>query len=171
MNGKRRPSLERESRIEAGHAIGVGGRNREAPAGVLERAAADPTDVILHRVQHRQQKVAARAGGASAVGKVVVGLNTSAPLPEGFRRSQEPIDSANLLGSRWPPGGPYVQLLGRDRNEPVDPDRACLELGSAGLGVGGVDGQDIGGDLVREMEGHEGEAGSQRRLKPNRRLD
>ena len=127
--------------------------------------------MILHCVQHGQEEVTARACFAAAVGKVIVRRNACAALPQGFGSTQESIDGGDLLGCRRSPGGPYVQLLGRDRDQLVDPDRARLELGGAGLGIGGVDGEDVGGHLVREMEGHEGKAGAQRSVEPNRHLN
>jgi hypothetical protein len=81
VNRQWRSLLEREARVEAGDAICVGGRDREAPAGVLERTAADPTDVILHGVEHGQKEMAARACGAAAIGKVIVALDSRAALP------------------------------------------------------------------------------------------
>lgn len=171
VNGERRPFLERKSRVEARDAIGVGGWDRETPAGVLEGAAADPARVVLHRVQHGQEQVTAGAGLAAAVGKVIVRLNACAALPQGFGSTEESVDGGDLLGCRRSPGGPYVQLLGRDRDQLVDPDRARLELGRARFGIGGVDGEDVGGHLVREMEGHEGKARAQRSGEPNRHLN
>src|SRR5262245_57661277 len=55
--------------------------------------------------------------------------------------------------------------------QPLDADRRCLELGGAGLGVGGVDGKKIGRDVVLEVQGHEGEAGAQSVIGAHRRLD
>ena len=171
MNRKCWPRLECEARIKAGDPVCVGGWDREPPAGVLQRSAAHPAHVILHGVQHGQQEVTTRTDGLSAVGKVIVRLNSSTAVPQGLGRAEKSVDSGDLLGCRRPPGGPDVQLVGRDRDQLVDPDRARLELGGAGLGIGGVDGEDVGGDLVGKVEGHEGEARPQRRIKADGRLN
>src|SRR6266571_1098776 len=119
MNSQPRSLLERESGVEARNAVGVGGRDRKAPARVLQRAAADPAGVILHRMKNGQQEVAARSCCEAAVGKVIVTLHARPTLPQRFRCTEESVYRSHLLGCRRSPGGPYVQLLGRDRNQPV----------------------------------------------------
>src|SRR3954471_17581150 len=57
------------------------------------------------------------------------------------------------------------------RFELLDPDRGRLELGRAGLGIGRIDRQEIRGDIVLEMEGHERQPWAEALLDPNRRLD
>ena len=47
------------------------------------------------------------------------------------------------------------------RLEPFYADRAGLELGGSRLGIPGVDRQQVGVDLVGEVEGHERESGTQ----------
>src|SRR6476620_8464539 len=51
----------------------------------------------------------------------------------------------------------------------LDPDRRGLELGCARLWVGRVDRQQVGRDVVLEMERHEGKAWSERCVDPDRR--
>ena len=58
-----------------------------------------------------------------------------------------------------------------DRGEPLDPDRRGLELGRAGLGIRGIDRQQVGGHVVLEMERHEGEPRPQRGIDPRRDVD
>ena len=43
----------------------------------------------------------------------------------------------------------------------VDANRGGLELGRAGLRIGGVDGQEVRGHVVREVQGHEGQTWAQ----------
>ena len=45
--------------VERGDAVRLGGRDGQAPAGVLEGRLADPPDAGLDRVEDRQQEVAA----------------------------------------------------------------------------------------------------------------
>ena len=54
---RRRPRLEREERVEAGHAIGLGGRHAQAAADLVEGRLADPADARLDRVERRQEEV------------------------------------------------------------------------------------------------------------------
>src|SRR4029453_6207876 len=53
----------------------------------------------------------------------------------------------------------------------LDPDRAGLELGRPGLRVGGVDREDVGVDLIGEVEGHEDKAGAEAGVEPSRDLE
>ena len=53
----------------------------------------------------------------------------------------------------------------------LDPDGRRLELGRAGLRVGGVDGQQVGRDVVLEVEGHERQPRPERLVDPDRDLD
>ena len=55
------------------------------------------------------------------------------------------------------------------RLELLDADRGRLELGGAGLRVGRVDRQDVRRDVVLEVQGHERQAGPQRRVDADRR--
>ena len=52
-----------------------------------------------------------------------------------------------------------------------DADGGGLELGRARLGVGGVDGQQVGGHVILEVEGHEGQPGPQRGIGAHADLD
>ncbi len=80
--------LEREQGVEARDAVGLGGRDRQPPADVVERARADPADARLHRVQRRQQQVALVAGGVAAARGVAVGLRPRRADPGRLRRAE-----------------------------------------------------------------------------------
>ena len=60
---------------------------------------------------------------------------------------------------------------GRYGFELLDPDGGGLELGRAGLRVRGIDGQQVDRHVVLEMHGHEGQAGPQGLIDPDRCLD
>ena len=68
----RRARLDGEHRVERGHPVHVGGRDRQHAGDVVERARADPADLVHHRVQRRQQQVPPSAGGVPGVGEVRV---------------------------------------------------------------------------------------------------
>jgi hypothetical protein len=67
---------------------------------VVERTRADPADPFLHRVQHRDQQMPPRAGGAAAVGDVAVGRLPLPAVPSGLRRPENRLDRGSFLVGR-----------------------------------------------------------------------
>ena len=116
--------------------------------------------------------MALRARGVAAAGEVPVGAAGSPPT-----HAESGVPSTPSTASRSAVvGGASAQLGYHDCyfagtascdaaccgalvvGEPLDPDRARLELGRARLRVGRVDGEDVRLDLVGEVERHERQA-------------
>ena len=144
------PRLEREQRVEGGDAVDVGGRDRQPPRDVVERAGADPSGVLVERVQRRQQLVALRAGGVAAVGGVpVLDPVRAGPLDIGGPRNASTAARSSVVGSasRRRRSTLPVDLAAGTRGlvdvavQLVDADRRRLELRRARLRIGGVDRQ------------------------------
>ena len=72
MDDARRPRLEREQGVEAGHTVGLGGRHAQSAADLVERRLADPADPRLDGVERRQQEVAPIARRMPAPGAVAI---------------------------------------------------------------------------------------------------
>ena len=91
------PLLDAEHRVERRHAVGLGRRDGEALAHVVQPSAADPADARLERVQGRQQEVPLLARLATGADDAEIGC---APLggahPAGLRRSEQPVDRSTL---------------------------------------------------------------------------
>ena len=96
-----RPRGRREHLVEGGDAVGLGRRDGEAPAGVLQGRLADPADAGLDRVEDRQQEVASGARRVAASREPVVGRDVAiAALPAARRRPEDAVDGGSLLGRR-----------------------------------------------------------------------
>src|SRR5580765_1205112 len=67
--------------------------------------------------------------------------------------------------------GPTILRSIGSGSQPLDADRRGLELGGAGLGIGGVDREHIRGHVVGEVHGHEREPRAQALVATNRHLD
>ena len=136
-----------EQRVEGGHAVGVRRRHRQPLADVVQRALADPADARLHRLQRGQQQMAPGARLVAAGGGMRVAPSSRTPpsqpdvgaprnastavalLGRGSRPADgDPITLADSRAARAPPA--RRDSAGSDR---LDPHRAGLELGSAGL--------------------------------------
>ena len=104
-----------------------------------------------------------------------VGRRAVAALPTGGRRTEHHVDRPALgVGRR---GRPETEIhsgtpasAGADQGA-LDADRGRLELGGSRFRVGGVDGQEVGRHVVREVERHERETGPQPGIDPDRCLD
>ena len=72
VDDARWPWLEREQGVEAGHAVGLGGRHAQSAADLVERRLADPADPRLDGVERRQQEVAPIARRVAAPGAVAI---------------------------------------------------------------------------------------------------
>ena len=92
---ERRARLEREERVEARDAIGLGGRDREPPADIAERGGADPADAALHLVEHRKQQMPLRACRVPTAGRMAVGAALAAD-PRRRGRAQHAVDRVAL---------------------------------------------------------------------------
>ena len=106
VNRQRRALVSREPVVEGHDAVGVGGRHCEPAARILHRPAADPADAILQGVQHREQKVAPRAGLAASPRQMVVLRGPRPALPQRCRRAEDGVDGLDLLGGGRPTRGP-----------------------------------------------------------------
>ena len=125
------------------------------------------------------------ARGVAAVGDVALeGRLAHAAVP-GRRRAdtfaddrihRRALGGAGRRGETWRSIGPSVAAPtapggGRRGVELLDADRRRLELGRAGLRIGRVDRQEVGRDVVLEVERHERQARPQALVDPDRRLD
>ncbi len=90
INLARRLRGRREQPVERRHAVDLGGRHVEARSDLVHRAAADPPDTVVQRVEHREQQVALRAGLVTAAHDGRVGGRR--------RRAEHGIDRGRLLG-------------------------------------------------------------------------
>jgi len=129
--------------VEGGNSIGLCRGNVQAPARIFEAAAADPPHLVLQPMQYREQKV---APGSC---RVATGARWSSAAcahhpPTVTPAAREPGRQLRSPRAVWrSPAGANVQLRNRSC-ELVDADCARLELGGTGLGIGGVDGEDVG---------------------------
>ena len=95
----RRPLVDREQRVERGHAVDVGGRHGQAARDVVQPAGADPARALVQRVQRGQQQVTLLARLVPAVRGVPV-VDRVGPGPDGQRRAQERVDGVALRRRR-----------------------------------------------------------------------
>ena len=167
----RRPRRGREQGVERGDAVGLGRRDGQAPADVVERRLADPAEPGLDRVERRQQQVAARPRRVAARARTWPSRRASrgARRPR-RRRPAVPRTASTAARSAGSPAGDDVEVHRPSvaasivvgavacAAQLLDPDRGGLELGGARLGVRGVDRQEVGRDLVLEVERHERQA-------------
>jgi hypothetical protein len=70
MRDRRWPRLEREHRVERRDAVGVGRRDGQPAADIVEATLADPADTRLEGVERRQEHVAPRPGRVPAADRV-----------------------------------------------------------------------------------------------------
>ena len=96
------PLLEREQRVEARDAVRLGGRDREPPRRVAERALAHPADAALRGAQRGQEQVPARAVGARGA---VPFASTGAPSTASIASR-----SASLGSARRAAAGQAIEL-------------------------------------------------------------
>jgi hypothetical protein len=90
VDDARWPGLEREKGVEAGDAVGLGGRHAQAAADLVEGWLADPADARLDGVERRQQEVAPVARRMPSPGAVAVDA--------GFARPGDRLDRGALDG-------------------------------------------------------------------------
>jgi hypothetical protein len=93
----RRLRLEREQRVERRHPIGLGRRDCEPLADVVERAGADPSGAALHGMEHREQQMplGARRVAAASDATVAVGRGEGAhPTAVGW--AEHRVDGVSL---------------------------------------------------------------------------
>ena len=74
----------------------AGRRDVEPLADVVQRARADPADVLLHRQQGRQQQVALGPRGVPADREAAVDAGADATLPARRRRAEHVVDRGAL---------------------------------------------------------------------------
>ncbi len=89
-----------EERIERRDAVGLGRRDGEPGADVIERARADPADPLLHGMQHGQQQVPPTPGGVAAKRAVTVGCRAQAAFPSAAGRPENRGDRGLLVLGR-----------------------------------------------------------------------
>ena len=82
---------------------------------------------------------------------------SAAPTTKSFLNMAVP--PASILRSRIGARSADPPIRPGWRPRLLDADRGGLELGRAGLRIGGVDREDVRLDVVLEVEGHEGQAG------------
>ena len=68
---------------------------------MVERPGADPADLFLDRVQHRQQQVPPGPGGVAAERGMTVGRRPLAPFPAAPRRAEHRGDGGTLVVGGW----------------------------------------------------------------------
>ena len=108
VDDPRRPRVDGEQRVEGGDTVGVGRRDRQPRADVVQAARADPADPLLQRPQCRQQQMATAAGIVPPAGGVACGPAAAvAALPAALRRAEDGVDGG-ALGGRFP--GPRDEM-------------------------------------------------------------
>ncbi len=181
VHDPRRPPLEREQRVERRDAVRVGRRHGETLADVVERAGAEPADMLVNRLQDGEQEVAPGSRAVATVRNLalVVDLPHTA-FPARGGGAEHAVDRRPLGGGghgveQVDVHGPIVprhrcasarsrrfldrpSLLAGCGGDLLDPDRGRLELGRARLRIRRVDGQHVRVDLVGEVQRHEREA-------------
>ena len=90
-----------EQGVKRRHPVGLGRRDGEPGADVIERPRADPAGPFLYRVEHRQQQVPPGPGGMAAVRDMPVGRRPLAPLPAGRRRAEHRVNGGTLVVGGW----------------------------------------------------------------------
>ncbi len=90
-----------EQRVKRRHPVRLGGRDGEASADVVKRAGADPADLVLYCVQHRQQQVPPGSRGVPAVSGMGVGRRALPAIPAALRRTKDRVDGSTLGIRRW----------------------------------------------------------------------
>ena len=95
----RRSRRRREQRVERGDAIGLGRRDGQALADVVEGRLADPADPTLDRVEGRQELRAPAAGRMAAACRMTVDRRIAAAArPAGGRRAQDGVNGGSFGG-------------------------------------------------------------------------
>src|SRR5216683_3876102 len=123
--------VEREAVVKGRDAIGLGRRNVQPAARVLETPAADPADLVLERVQHGQQQVAPRTRRVAPAREVIVSRCPLAALPQRGRWSEDAVDSGDFSLGRWPAAGSNIHYA-------ILSTRMALALNSAVPDLGSV---------------------------------
>ncbi|QBI54225.1 hypothetical protein EKD16_12210 [Streptomonospora litoralis] len=92
--------LEGEHRIEGRDAVGLGRRDRQPAADVVECGGADPAHPVVDGVQGRQEQVATAAGDVAALGESQIGGLARAAVPPRLRRAEDGVHGLPLGGLR-----------------------------------------------------------------------
>ena len=99
VDDSRRAPVQGEERVERGDAVRVRRRHGQSPADVVERARADPADVLLDGMERRQQQVATllRPVGAARDRDPPVDRGVArSPVPAGAGGPEQVVDRGTL---------------------------------------------------------------------------
>ena len=110
VDDARRPRLDGEHRVERGDAVGVGRRDRQAAAELVEPAGADPADPLLQRPERGQQQVASRAGIVPRAGGVALGPEQALAAVPAVAGGAEHVVERGALGRRRLRAGNEVEI-------------------------------------------------------------
>ena len=168
-------SLGREHRVEGRDPIGLGGRDGEPFARVAEAAGLIHPDASLQGVQRRQQQMTSISALASAsASDAALELDRAlAPRPARRRGAEDGVHGSAFVVAGQRVGQDEIHaVLGPHRfGDLLDPDGTRLELRGPGLRIGRVDRQDVGVDLIGEVQGHEHEPGAKAAVDPHRDIE
>ncbi len=93
--------LDGEHRVEGGDAVGVGRRNGQSAAELVESTGADPTDPLLQGPERREQQVSALPGVVAGARRVSLGPGETLPaVPAVSGRAENGVEGCTLGGGR-----------------------------------------------------------------------